>query len=29
MRGAILENVYTGEDGLPFSWDRGVAEATA
>ncbi len=29
VRSAILENVYTGEGGLPFSWDRGVAEATA
>jgi subtilisin len=29
MRGAVPENAYTGEDGLPFSWERGVAEATA
>jgi subtilisin len=29
MRGAVMENAYTGEDGLPFSWDRGVAEAAA
>jgi subtilisin len=28
-RGSVLENAYTGEDGLPFSWDRGVTEATA
>lgn len=25
----ILEAPYMGEDGLPFSWERGVAEATA
>jgi subtilisin family serine protease len=29
MRGAIPENAYTGVDGLPFSWERGVAEAAA
>ena len=29
MRGAVPGDVYTGEDGLPFSWDRGVAEASA
>jgi subtilisin len=29
MGEAILEDGYTGEDGMPFSWERGVAEATA
>jgi subtilisin family serine protease len=28
MREGIPETMYSGEDGLPFSWERGVVEAT-
>jgi subtilisin family serine protease len=29
MREGMLENAYSGEDGLPSSWERGVTGTTA